>query len=131
MASVPRVAALGVSRALRVLSRSQLTATRPLVAPRRTYLTSSKSVNRLSAVPGFLACTRGYSAAAAISENDLKDRVLNVLKLFDKVNPEMVSETRGFMQCIIFMRCPGYTRGPLYVRPWLGQSRCCGSSNVL
>lgn len=92
MASVPRVAALGVSRALRVLSRSQLTATRLLVAPRRTYLTSNKSVSQISAkFPGFLACTRGYGAAAAITESDLKDRVLNVLKLFDKVNPEMVS----------------------------------------
>ena len=87
MASVPRVAVLGVSRALRVLSRSQLTATRPLVAPRRTYLTSSKQI---SAIPSFLACTRSYGAAAAITETDLKDRVLNVLKLFDKVNPEMV-----------------------------------------
>lgn len=95
MASVPRATALGLARALRVLTRPQLRSIRPLVATKRTYSSSTfrnTTVNQIGATTTnwSLHFTRGF--AAGITETDLKDRVLQVLKLFDKVNPEKVSK---------------------------------------
>lgn len=43
-----------------------------------------------------LECTRNYSAKEPLTLQLIKERVLLVLKLYDKVNPEKVRFSTGF-----------------------------------
>lgn len=72
-----------------------------------------------------LAC-RKYSEDAAMSLSELKESVLKVLKMFDKINPDKVSKMCVFVVKYSHEICTvGQFASTLCKRLWFGQFGCC------
>ena len=99
MASIPR-AALRVARVISLASRPLLAASRPLSALRVATPAHSRGGRSYGPLPATasIPLRRFFSSdQQGLTEGELKDRVLQVLKLFDKVNPEKVTDDTALL----------------------------------
>ncbi|XP_049645198.1 acyl carrier protein, mitochondrial [Suncus etruscus] len=91
LAPLPRLPTWAATRQLSDLLRPVGTRTRPGAPPRPAA--------PLAQVPGRLAqLCRQYSDAPPLTLEGIKDRVLYVLKLYDKIDPEKLSVNSHFMK---------------------------------
>lgn len=99
MASIPRAAALRVARVVSLGARPQFAAIRPISVLRTAapiYSCRGKGNGQLQTTAsnplGSVGRRWFSSEQQGLTEEELKDRVLQILKQFDKVNPEKVME---------------------------------------